>query len=109
MIVALNSPSGMLLLSLSLRSLVMGFFHLNKFCHLGILSKSLPSSVLEKPVMSPVPESHGLMKKRSCSAQGLLLQGVVCAVLCCSVSAARYFSHLQRLSLPAVGSVWFLA
>lgn len=68
----------------------------------------------EKPVMSLISESNGLMKKRPSSAQGLVLQGVslVCAayaVLLCSGCSILPASHLQRLSFPDVGSVWPLA
>ena len=64
--------------------------------------------------MSPAPESNGLMKKRPCSVQGLVPQGVslmcaVCTLLLCCGSSILQVSHLQRLSLPAVGSVWSLA
>ena len=79
MIVALHFPSGMLLTFVLLRSLAVAlscFFIWDKFLHLGILSKSRSSSVLERPVNSPAPESNSFMKKRSCSIQGLVLQGV---------------------------------
>ena len=92
MIVALNSPSTMLFISVSLRSLAVALsfsFIQDKFLHVCMLSKSLPSSVLENLVMSPAPESDGLRKKMTCSAQGLVLQGVIsrecatCAMLWC--------------------------
>ena len=31
--------------------------------------------MLERQLLSPAPESNGLMKKRSCRAQNLVLQG----------------------------------
>lgn len=36
---------------------------------------------LEKPTMSPAPESNSLMKKRSCSAQVLVMQGLPSAAV----------------------------
>ena len=84
------------------------------FLSLHILIKSLPSSLLEESVMSSVPESYSLMKKRACSAQRLGLQKMspVCAactlILCLGFSILKV-SHLQSLFLPVVGSAWSLA
>ena len=60
------------------------------------------------------PESNGFVKKRSCSVQGLVLQGVslmctTCILLLCSGCSMLQSSCLKRLFLPAVGSVWSLA
>ena len=113
-IIALNSSSGMLLISALFRSLSMALswsFIWNKFLHLGILCKSLPSSVLEKPVMSPVPESIGLIKKRPCSAQGLVLQEVSVWFVYSAVAFWLFcpLSHLQSLSFSFVGHISSLA
>ena len=54
------------------------------------------------------------MKKRSCSTHNLALQGVFlvyaeCILLLCLGCSIFQASHLQRLSLPVVGSGWPLA
>ena len=84
MIVTLNSPSGMLLISLLLRFLSVALscsFIWDKVLPLGLFLSFYPFAVFVKPVMFPASESNGLVKKRSCSAQGLSLQGLslVCA------------------------------
>ena len=67
MIIALNSESGILLISVLIRSLDIIFpcsFFWDEFLCFGILSRSL-SSVLEKLAMSPVLKSYGFLKERS--------------------------------------------
>lgn len=67
-------------------------------------------SVSEKPVMSFLAESNILIKKKSCSAQGVVLQGVPLVSVACALLLCFYCSRLQtsnlELFLPAVGSVW---
>ena len=62
--------------------------------------------------MSVVPESNCLMK-RSCSAQGLALQGVSLVCATCTLLLVHFSlfkaSHLQKLSLSVVGKVCSLA
>ena len=91
MVVALNSASVMLLISVLLRSLDMAL------CYYLIWDEFLSAFffVLEKPVMSPALESNGLMKK-SCSAQVLVLHGVsqVCALLLCCGCSVLQTRHL---------------
>ena len=84
----------------------------DEFFYHGLLFKSLPSSVLEKPIMFLAPESNGFIKKRSCSVQDLMPQGVslvwaMCALLLCFECSVQQLA--SRLSLPAMGSVWSLA
>lgn len=108
-IVLLNFPSSMLLTSVLPRSLAMALscFHL-EYIPVLTLSKSFPS-LCQKSQMSPASESNGL-KKRSCSAQSLALQGV--SSVCTLFAQLWYFgcfilqaSYMQRLSLPALGSI----
>ena len=71
MIIALNSPSGMLLISIQLRSLAMALsfsFIWNRFLCLLICLSIWLLLLLEKPVVSFAPENNGLMKKRSWNA-----------------------------------------
>ena len=70
MIKALNSPSGMLLISVSLRFLSLTYLVLSSGINSFVWAFCLISaffSVLEKPVISPAPESNGLIKKQLCS------------------------------------------
>lgn len=113
MVVALNYLSGMLLTSVLFRSLAVPLpcsITWDKFLHPSILFISPPSSMLEKPVTSPVPKCNTLMRKRSCNAQSLVLQGVslvcvVCVLILCFGSSIFQPSGLQRLFLPAVALI----
>ena len=65
--------------------------------------------------MSPAStESNGLMRERSCSSQGLVLQKVslvctACGLFLCSDCSVLQACCRQRLSLPSMGSIWSLA
>ena len=65
--------------------------------------------------MSPAStESNGLMRERSCSSQGLVLQKVslvctACGPFLCSDCSVLQACCRQRLSLPSMGSIWSLA
>ena len=70
--------------------------------------------MLGKAVNFLAPECQGFMKNRSYSVQGLVFQGVSqlcaeCTLLLCFDSSILQASHLQRLSVPAVGTFWVLA
>ena len=78
--------------------------------------------MLGKSAMSPVLEDNGFMKKVSysalpCSVPSISELGASESVsnMCCVYSAVLSWplysqaNHLQRLSLPAVGSVWSMA
>ena len=71
-------------------------------------------SELEKPVCLLVLKVNGFMKKRTCSVHGLVLWGIstvfsACTLLLWFGCSVFQTSHLQRLSLPAMGSVGWLA
>ena len=59
--------------------------------------------MLKKAVMSPASENNGLMKKRSCSVQGLELSGSVSGVCC--VHSAVVFWLLYTLSQLSAGAL----
>ena len=87
MIVALNSGSGILCISVSIKFLAVTFscsFFWGELLHLAILSKSLSSSVLGEPVMFLAPESNGFMK-RSYNDQGLVLQELSLVYAACNL------------------------
>ena len=92
MIVALNSPSGMLLISASLRSLVLALsctLIWVKFLHLGICL-SLCLLCVERSFIPPALQSDGFMKKRSCHVHRLVFREFLpCMLLvfCCRVLA----------------------
>ena len=114
MIIALNSLSGVLLVSVLCRSLLMALsFSLiwDRVLSVLILCKSLPASVHKKSQLCLLfLRSNGLVTKKSYSAQGLALQEMspvhaVCGLLLCSGCCVLQASHRQSLSLPAAGSV----
>lgn len=90
MIVALNSGLGILLISVMIRTLAMAFscsLFWDEFFYVGILSRYLSSSLLEKPVIFLAPESNGFIKKMSYNVQDVELKGMSlvcsCALCCC--------------------------
>ena len=115
-IVVLNSGSGVLFISVSIRSPVMTIscsLFWDEFLHLGILSRSVSSSVLEKPIMFPVPETNGLLRGRIMSRSWCFRECfwcMPCAVwLLCFGCSFLQISSLHSFSLPAVGSIWTLS
>ena len=100
----------MLPISVSLRYLAMTLsycFILDKFLHLGIFVQiSAFLCALERPVILPVVQSNGFVKKRSygvqawCLSKWVTLVFVVCTLLLCFGCSVPQASHLERLCLP---------
>ena len=94
MIVALNTPLGLLFISVLLNLWLWPYLDLSFGVNSSILVFCLSLCLLlcvRKASLSPAPGSNGLMIKRSCGTQGLELQEVswcVVRVLCCCDLAA---------------------
>ena len=56
--------------------------------------------------MSPAPESNGLMKKTFCSAQGLVLHGLLPLCVACALLLCFGHSNLQANDLHTVFGPW---
>ena len=109
MTVALKLPSGMLLIFVSLKSLAVTLSYLiiwNKSLHLGIVSAIF--SVLQKPVMSPAPESNGLMKKKRSWHFRECFRCVLHVLCCCVVAALPFRLVICRGSACLLCAVWCL-
>lgn len=111
MVVALNSPEGIL----TIYVLLILLFHL-EWSPLSwyFVYISLFVSVLEKLAIFPAPDTNGFMKKRSCSVQWLEVQGVslvcaLCTLLLCFGCSILQATCLQRFYLPTVDNICSLA
>ena len=109
MIVAINIESGLLLISILIRSLTVIF---SCFFFLGEFLSWHFCLVLFYVLGLPAPKSNGFMKK-SYTVHGLVLQEVFLVYAMCTLllygCSIPQVSPLQNFSLFAVGTVWTLA